>query len=182
MSSSGVSISAARFLNPDHGSRAEKRAFSVVVNVDPTDAQILLPSLYLFGGSRKVEKRIPPPQSPNTGTAGTLAMSSSGAESPTPSALSARSTTAGLNTDAPIPPAQKGVTYDQSSTAASPPPRSAPIARAITLPPSANVPHALPHHPLGPLPPPGRLPQTPLYSHPQTWIWTTCPESARRQH
>src|SRR5207302_2192016 len=56
MSSSGVSISAARFLNPDRGSRAEKRAYSVVVNVDPTDAQTLLPSLYLFGGSRKVEK------------------------------------------------------------------------------------------------------------------------------
>ena len=56
LNSSGVSISATCFLNPDRGSRAEKRAFSVAVNVDPTDAQTLLPSLYLFGGSRKVEK------------------------------------------------------------------------------------------------------------------------------
>src|SRR5437879_8978737 len=56
LNSSGVSISAARFLNPDRSSRAEKRAFSVVVNVNPTDAQTLLPSLCVFGGSGKVKK------------------------------------------------------------------------------------------------------------------------------
>ena len=128
------------------------------------------------------KKRIPPPRAPNAGTAGTLAMSSRGAESPTPSALFARSTTAGLSTDAPIPPARRGVTYAQSSTAASPPHRSSPIVRATTLPPSVIVLPALLHHPPGPLPPPGMPPQTPLYSHPWTWTWTTCPESARRQY
>src|SRR5205807_603635 len=128
------------------------------------------------------KKRIPPPLSPNAGTVGTLAMSNRGAESPTPSALFAHSTTAGRNTAAPIPPARKGVTYVQFSTAASLPPQNAPIARATTLPPSVNVLPVLPHHPPGPPPPLGRPPQTPLYSHPRTWIWTTCPETARRQH
>src|SRR5207302_7320 len=50
LNSYGVSISATRFLNPDRSSRVEKRAFFVVVNVDPTDIQTLLPSLDLFGG------------------------------------------------------------------------------------------------------------------------------------
>src|SRR5205807_925722 len=53
LNSRAVSISAARFLNPNRSSRAEKRAFSVVVNVDPTDVPTLLPSLHLFGGIRK---------------------------------------------------------------------------------------------------------------------------------
>src|SRR5205807_630303 len=128
------------------------------------------------------KKRIPPPLSPNAGTAGTSAMSSRGAESPTPSALFAHSTTAGRNTGAPTPPARKGVTYAQFSTAASPPPRNAPIARATTLLPSVNVLLVLPRHPQGPLFQLEMPTQTPLYSHPQTWIWTTCPETARRQH
>jgi hypothetical protein len=56
LNSRGISISAARFLNPDRSSRAEKRAFSVVVNVDSEDVSALLPSLHLFGGSRRVER------------------------------------------------------------------------------------------------------------------------------
>src|SRR5207302_186064 len=147
--------------------------------------QTLKPYYPLYTSSAvpaRSKKRIPPPLLPSAGTAGTLAMSSRGAESPTPFAHFVRSTTAGLSTDAPIPPAWKGATYAQFSTAASPLPRHAPTARATTLPPSANVLPALPLLPPGPLSPPGMPPQTPLYSHPRTWIWTTCPVSARRQH
>src|SRR5207302_7430341 len=132
--------------------------------------QTLKPYYPLYTSSAvpaRSKKRIPPPLSPNAGTVGTLAMSNRGAESPTPSALFAHSTTAGRNTAAPIPPARKGVPYVQFSTAASPPPRNAPIARATTLPLSVNVLPALPHPPPAPFPPPAPPPPPPPYSHPR---------------
>jgi len=54
--SKDVTISAARFLNPNRQSRVEKRAYSVIVNVEPDSVQTMLPSIYLFGNSRTVER------------------------------------------------------------------------------------------------------------------------------
>jgi len=56
LNSKNVTISAARFLNPNRQSCMEKRAYSVVVNVEPDSVQTILPSIYLFGNSRTVEK------------------------------------------------------------------------------------------------------------------------------
>jgi len=56
LNSKDVTISAALFLNPNRESRMEKRAYSVVVNVEPDSVQTMLPSIYLFGNSRTVEK------------------------------------------------------------------------------------------------------------------------------
>jgi len=56
LNSKDVSISAARFLNPNSQSSMEKRAYSVVVNIERDFVQTMLPSLYLFGNSRTVEK------------------------------------------------------------------------------------------------------------------------------
>ena len=51
-----VSISVARFLNPNRQSHMEKRAYSVVVNVGPDSIQTMLLSTYLLGNSRTVER------------------------------------------------------------------------------------------------------------------------------
>jgi len=56
LNSKDVTISAARFLNPNRQSRMEKGAYSVVVNVEPDSVQTMLPSIYLFGNTRTVEK------------------------------------------------------------------------------------------------------------------------------
>jgi len=56
LNSKDVTISAARILNPSRQSRMEKRAYSVVVNVEPDSVQTMLPSIYLFGNSRTVER------------------------------------------------------------------------------------------------------------------------------
>jgi len=56
LNSKDVTISAARFLNLNRQSLMEKRAYSVVVNVKPDSVQTMLPSIYLFGNSRTVEK------------------------------------------------------------------------------------------------------------------------------
>jgi len=56
LNSTGVTISAARFLNPNRQSHMEKYAYSVVVNVEPDSVQTMLPSIYLFGNSRTVER------------------------------------------------------------------------------------------------------------------------------
>jgi len=54
--SKDVTIFAARFLNPNHQSRMEKRAYSVVGNVEPDSVQTMLPSMYLFSNFRIVKK------------------------------------------------------------------------------------------------------------------------------
>jgi len=59
LNSKDVTISAAHFLNPNRLSRMAKRAYSVVVNVEPDSVQTMLPSIYLFGNSRTVEKAYP---------------------------------------------------------------------------------------------------------------------------
>jgi len=51
-----VIISAARFLNPNHPSIMEKRAYSAVGNVEPDSIQTMLPSIYLYGNTKTVEK------------------------------------------------------------------------------------------------------------------------------
>jgi len=56
LNSKDVTISAARFLTPNRQSRMEKRAYSVVVNVEPDSVQTMLPSIYLFGNTRTVER------------------------------------------------------------------------------------------------------------------------------
>jgi len=56
LDSKDVTISAARFLNPNRQSRMEKRAYSVVVNVEPDSVQAMLPSIYLYCNTRTVEK------------------------------------------------------------------------------------------------------------------------------
>jgi len=56
LNSKDITISAARFLNLNRLSRMEKRAYSVVVNVEPDSVQAMLPSIYLFGNSRTVER------------------------------------------------------------------------------------------------------------------------------
>src|SRR5205807_8925840 len=116
------------------------------------------------------------------GTAGTSVMFNKGPVSPSPSAPSPPSTILGLSTDAPTPPAQRGVICVQSSIAALLPPQNAPIVMGTSLPPSVSVRPVLPHRLPEPPSPVGMLPQTPLYSHPWTWTWTTCPEAARRQY
>jgi len=56
LNSKDVSVSAARFLNPNSQSCMEKRAYAVVVKVERDFVQTMLPSLYLCGNSRTVEK------------------------------------------------------------------------------------------------------------------------------
>ena len=56
LNSNDVTISAARFLTPNRQSRMEKRAYLVVVNVEPDSVQAMLPSIYLYGNTRTVEK------------------------------------------------------------------------------------------------------------------------------
>ena len=56
LNSKDVTISAAHFLNPNGQSPMENRAYSVVVNVEPDSVQTMLPSIYLFGNCRTVEK------------------------------------------------------------------------------------------------------------------------------
>ena len=56
LNSKDVTISAARFLNPNCQSRMEKPAYSVVVNIDPDAVQTMLQSIYLFGNTRTVER------------------------------------------------------------------------------------------------------------------------------
>ena len=56
LNSKDVTISAARFLNPNRQSCMEKRAYSVVVNGEPDSVQAMLPSIYLYGNTRTVEK------------------------------------------------------------------------------------------------------------------------------
>ena len=47
LNSKDITISAACFLNPNPQSRVEKRAYLVVVNVEPDAIQAMLPSIYL---------------------------------------------------------------------------------------------------------------------------------------
>jgi len=56
LNSKDVTISAARCLNPNRQSRMEKRAYLVVVNIEPDSVQTMLPSIYLFGNSRTVKR------------------------------------------------------------------------------------------------------------------------------
>jgi len=56
LNSKDIVISAASFLNPNRQSHMEKRAYSVAVNVEPDSVQTMLPSIYLYGNTRTVEK------------------------------------------------------------------------------------------------------------------------------
>jgi len=56
LNSKDLTISAAQFLNPHRQSHMEKRAYSVIVNLEPDSVQTMLLSIYLFGNSRTVEK------------------------------------------------------------------------------------------------------------------------------
>ena len=51
-----ITILSAQFLNPNRPARLQKKAFSVVVNVEPDSVQAMLPSINLYGGSRTVER------------------------------------------------------------------------------------------------------------------------------
>jgi len=56
LNSKDVAISAAHFLNPNSQSRIEKYPYSVVVNIEPDSVQTILPSIYIYGNSRTLEK------------------------------------------------------------------------------------------------------------------------------
>src|SRR5205807_764086 len=132
--------------------------------------------------SARSKGRTPLTPARNVGTVGSLAMSNNGAELPIQSALSAPFTTPETNTGALTPPVQKVGTCTLSPIAASPPLPSAPTVRVTTLPPSGSTRLARPCHLRGPLSPPMTPPPVPLYSHPRTWTWTTCPAAALKQH
>ena len=56
LNSKDVMILSARFLNPNRAARLLKKAFSVVVNVEPDSVQTMLPAIHFYGGSPRVER------------------------------------------------------------------------------------------------------------------------------
>ena len=56
LNSKDVSILSTRLLNQDRAARLQKRAFSVVVNVEPDAVQTMLPAIHLYGSPRTVER------------------------------------------------------------------------------------------------------------------------------
>ena len=154
LNSTGVTISAARFLNPNRQSHMEKYAYSVVVNVEPDSVQTMLPSIYLFGNTQTVEKPTRPPPLPSARSSGSTAMSNHYARRRPQHALCAPSSTRKRSTAAPIHHAPVGETSNLFSTAAWPPRPDAPTVEKCTQPEAETAVNAPLESTLAQSPPP----------------------------
>jgi len=147
LNSKDVTISTACFLNPNRQSRMEKRVYSVVVNVEPDSVQTMLPSIYLFGNSRTVEKPTLPLPSPSASGAGSMVTSNHYVKRRFLHASCAPSNTPRPSIAAPTPHPPAGETLKPYLGAASPPQPDAPTVGKRTRPGAGT---ALNDHPLQP--------------------------------